>query len=40
MQLGGRALIYDPVKREVIGDTEATKLLQRKYRSPWIHPLP
>ena len=40
MQLGGRALIYDPLKREVVGDAEATKLLQRKYRSPWIHPLP
>lgn len=40
MQLGGRHLIYDPVKKEVVGDTEATKLLQRKYRSPWIHPLP
>lgn len=40
MQLGGRPLIYDPVKREVVGDAEATKLLQRKYRSSWIHPLP
>ena len=40
MQLGGRALIYDPVKKEVVGDAEATKLLQRKYRSPWVHPLP
>jgi predicted dehydrogenase len=40
MQLGGRPLIYDLVKREVVGDTEATKLLQRKYRSPWVHPLP
>jgi predicted dehydrogenase len=40
MQLGGRALIYDPLKREVVGDPEATSLLQRKYRSPWIHPLP
>lgn len=40
MQLGGRALIYDPVKREVTGDAEATKLLQRKYRGPWVHPLP
>ncbi len=40
MQLGGRHLIYDPVKKEVVGDAEATKLLQRKYRSPWIHPLP
>lgn len=40
MQLGGRPLIYDAVKKEVVGDAEATKLLQRKYRSPWIHPLP
>ena len=40
MQLGGRHLVYDPLKKEVVGDTEATKLLQRKYRSPWIHPLP
>jgi len=40
MQLNGRPLIYDPLKKEVVGDMEATKLLQRKYRSPWIHPLP
>jgi hypothetical protein len=40
MQLGGRHLIYDAVKKEVVGDEEATKLLQRKYRSPWTHPLP
>jgi predicted dehydrogenase len=40
MQLGGRPLIYDPAKKEIVGDTEATKLLQRKYRHPWIHPLP
>ncbi len=40
MQLGGRALIYDPLKREVVDDAEATNLLQRKYRSSWIHPLP
>ena len=40
MQLNGRALIYDPIKRIVVEDTEATGLLQRKYRSPWIHPLP
>ena len=38
MQLGGRALKYDPVKKEVTGDTEATKLLQKEYRAPWIHP--
>ena len=40
MQLSGRALTYDPIKKIVIGDAEATKLLQRKYRGPWIHPLP
>lgn len=39
MQLG-RALVYDPEKREVVGDKEATDLLQRAYRSPWIHPDP
>lgn len=40
MQLGGRALVYDPVRKEVAGDAEATALLQRKYREPWVHPLP
>jgi len=40
MQLNGRALIYDPIKKEVTGDAEATKFLQRKYRGPWVHPLP
>jgi predicted dehydrogenase len=40
MQLGGRPLIYDPLKRVVVSDTEATSLLQRKYRGPWVHPLP
>jgi hypothetical protein len=40
MQLNGRPLIYDPIKKEVVGDPEATRFLQRKYRSPWSHPLP
>ena len=35
----GRPLKYDPVKKEIIGDPEATKLLQRPYRQPWVHPL-
>ena len=35
-----RPLSYDPVKREIPGDPEATKLLQRVYRQPWIHPQP
>lgn len=38
MQLGGRPLEYDPVKHEIKNDLEATRLLQRTYRQPWIHP--
>lgn len=38
MQLGGRPLSYDPVKREVPGDGQATELLRRPFRSPWAHP--
>lgn len=34
----GRPLRYDPAKRIVVGDAEATALLQRKYRGPWKHP--
>ena len=34
----GRPLRYDPVKKEIIGDAEATRLLQRPYRQPWAHP--
>ncbi len=36
----GRPLVYDPKKREIIGDREATGLLQRPYRQPWVHPEP
>jgi hypothetical protein len=39
MQLG-RPLVYDPAKREIVGDPEATARLQRPYRAPWIHPDP
>lgn len=39
MQLG-RPLHYDPVKRIVTGDDEATRLLQRPYRGQWKHPYP
>jgi predicted dehydrogenase len=38
MQLGGRGLSYDPAKRQVIGDPQATELLRRKFRGPWQHP--
>ena len=37
MQLG-RPLVYDPISRKITGDREATKLLSRAYRKPWIHP--
>ena len=35
-----RPLKYDPKKRIVTGDAEATALLKRAYRKPWIHPDP
>ena len=35
-----RNLTYDPARREVMADAEATRLLRRPYRSPWIHPEP
>jgi predicted dehydrogenase len=38
MQLGGRPLSYDPQRRIVHGDEEATQLLKRPYRNPWQHP--
>jgi predicted dehydrogenase len=34
----GRPMVYDPQKIEVVGDAEATALLKRSYRSPWVHP--
>ena len=34
----GRPLVYDPKKRVVVGDREATQLLRRPYRAPWHHP--
>ncbi|TAE29790.1 MAG: gfo/Idh/MocA family oxidoreductase [Cytophagales bacterium] len=40
MDLGGRALVYDPQKRVVINDPEATKLLERPYRKGYTHPDP
>ena len=38
MKLGGRPLVYDSKKRIIVGDKEATALLRRKYRTPWVHP--
>jgi len=34
----GRPLSYDPATRTIVGDEEATKLLQRTYREGWTHP--
>lgn len=34
----GRPITYDPEKRLVIRDKEATRLLHRSYRQPWKHP--
>ena len=36
----GRPLVYDPNGRIVTGDPQATALLQRTYRQPWVHPHP
>ena len=35
-----RPLVYDPRSRTVVNDPEATTMLSRKYRGPWIHPDP
>ncbi len=36
----GRPLVYDAATRQVKGDAEATALLERAYRQPWMHPHP
>lgn len=36
----GRPMVYDPKKRVVVGDAEATKKLVRPYRGSWVHPDP
>lgn len=36
----GRPLIYDPERKLVVNDAEASRLLQRPYRGPWTHPYP
>jgi predicted dehydrogenase len=37
-QLDGRPLSYDPAKRVVVGDAEATALLKRPFRAGYQHP--
>lgn len=34
----GRPLVYNQEKFEVVNDPEATALLKREYRGPWVHP--
>lgn len=34
----GRPLVYDPVKKAIKGDSEATRRLRRAYRAPWHRP--
>ncbi|AXE17907.1 gfo/Idh/MocA family oxidoreductase [Runella rosea] len=36
----GRPVVYDPKKREIVGDREANSLLTRPYRQPYKHPDP
>src|SRR5437667_1378318 len=36
----GRTLAWDANGGRVIGDAEANRLLERPYRSPWVHPRP
>src|SRR5262245_31069388 len=34
----GRTITWDPEKHVCAGDEEATRLLKRPYRQPWVHP--
>lgn len=36
----GRSLAWDPANGCITGDEEATRLLRRPYRAPWVHPEP
>lgn len=36
----GRSLTWDAEAGQVVGDDEANARLLRKYREPWVHPLP
>ena len=35
----GRSITWDPDKELIIGDTAASALLQRPYRTPWVYPM-
>ena len=34
----GRSLKFDPMKEEVVGDEEATRMLRGSYRAPYVVP--
>jgi len=34
----GRSIQWDGAKEQIIGDAEASKLLSRPYRTPWVYP--
>jgi predicted dehydrogenase len=34
----GRSINWDEAKEEIIADAEATKLMSRPYRAPWVYP--
>jgi hypothetical protein len=36
----GRTLTFDPNQHVVVGDEQATAMLRRPYRAPWVHPEP
>jgi len=34
----GRSVQWDGAKEEIVGDAEASALLKRPYRAPWVYP--
>jgi len=34
----GRSINWDGAKEQITGDAEASKLLSRPYREPWVYP--
>jgi predicted dehydrogenase len=34
----GRSIQWDGAKEQIVGDAEATKLMSRPYRGPWVYP--
>jgi hypothetical protein len=34
----GRSLEWDGAKQQIVGDPEASRLLSRPYRAPWVYP--